>query len=96
MIVGRSADAHKGLRPRILWSAIAVFMLIPAVAMRFTSEVNWSALDFAAAAFLLAATGLVYQFAVRRIRSRALRIIGAAALSAALLLIWAQGSVGFF
>jgi hypothetical protein len=41
-------------------------LLVPLVAMQFTSEVDWSLFDFAFAAALLAGAGLLLELAVRR------------------------------
>jgi hypothetical protein len=80
---------------RVLW-VTAAMLLVPAVAMRFTAEVNWGPMDFAVAAVLLAGTGLVYELAVQRIGNRAHRIVGGLALAGALLLAWAELAVGVF
>lgn len=74
----------------------AAILLVPAVAMRFSTEVNWGPLDFAVAAGLLAGTGLVYELAVQRIGNRRHRIVSGLALAAALLLAWAELAVGVF
>lgn len=80
---------------RVLWVTAAI-LLVPAVAMRFTNEVNWGPMDFAVAAVLLAGTGLVYELAVQRIGNRVHRIAGGLALAAGLLLAWAELAVGVF
>jgi len=74
----------------------AAILLVPAVAMQFTREVNWGPLDFVVAAMLLAGTGLVYELAVQRIGNRVHRIVGGLALAGALLLAWAELAVGVF
>jgi len=80
---------------RVLWVTAAI-LLVPAVAMRFSAEVNWGPMDFAVAAVLLAGTGLVYELAVQRIGNRMHRVAGGLALAAALLLAWAELAVGVF
>lgn len=80
---------------RVLWVTAAV-LLVPAGAMRFTSDVHWGPMDFAVAAVLLAGTGLVYELAVQRIGNRTHRIVGGLALACALLLAWAELAVGVF
>jgi NhaP-type Na+/H+ or K+/H+ antiporter len=77
-----------------MWSAIAILLLAPAVAMRFTREVDWTMRDFLAAALLLVTAGLVYQFAVRRVPRRMWRLLGSGLLLTALLAIWAEGAIG--
>ena len=89
----RRTAARRVLRVLFITAAI---LCIPAVAMRFTREVNWGALDFIVAGMLLCGTGLVYELAVQRIGQRTHRIIGGLALAAALLLAWAELAVGVF
>lgn len=78
---------------RILLVTLGI-LAVPLVAMQFTHEVHWTLLDFAVAATLLIATGLVFELAVRRIGNPRLRLAGAAALGLAFLLVWAQLAVG--
>ena len=80
---------------RVLWVTAAI-LLVPAVAMQFTREVNWGPMDFVVAAVLLAGTGLVYELAVQRIGNRLHRIVGGLALAGGLLLAWAELAVGVF
>jgi hypothetical protein len=76
------------------WGAIAGLIALPAVAMRFTSEVNWTAADFVFAAVMLGGVGLAFELAVRASGSRAYSGGAAVALGAGLLLLWANGAVG--
>lgn len=92
--VGRTR--RTGLRRRMMWSAIALLLILPAVAMRFTREVNWTAFDFAAAATLLCGAGLIYEFAASRITRGTHRAGVAALLGTVVLIAWAQGAVGVF
>jgi len=79
-----------------LWAAIVALLVLPAVAMRFTTEVDWTRSDFATAALLLVGVGLAVELAARLITRPSLR---AAAIILAFLvgmLIWAVGAVGLF
>ena len=78
----------------LLWGAVAVLLVLPAVAMRFTDEVDWTASDFAFAAVMLGGTGLLLELAVRSSPSWSYRGGVAVALAAAFLLIWVNGAVG--
>ncbi len=80
---------------RVLLATLCL-LLVPLVAMQFTSEVAWTALDFAVAGVLILSTGLIYEFAICRIADRRTRLAGAAALAALFLLVWAQLAVGIF
>ncbi|MBB4856927.1 putative exporter [Novosphingobium chloroacetimidivorans] len=91
-----SRASGPGLRRWVMWSAIALLLILPALAMRFTREVNWTASDFAAAAILLGGAGLIYELAASRIVHRTHRIGVAMVVGFIVLLVWAQGAVGIF
>jgi hypothetical protein len=76
------------------WSAAALALLAPAVAMQFDTGVNWSASDFLFAGAVMAGAGLLYELAALR-TSLTYRMGVAAALLAAFLLIWVNAAVGF-
>jgi hypothetical protein len=76
------------------WGIGASLLLLPAVAMRFTDEVNWTAFDFLFAAAMIGGVGLVFELAVRLTRNSAYRGGVGAALAAAFLIVWANGAVG--
>ncbi|MBA4137791.1 MAG: hypothetical protein C0518_10785 [Opitutus sp.] len=83
-------------RPLLPYFVIpALPLLVPLVAMRFTSEVNWTASDFVIAYLLFAGAG----FAYRLVTTKAGHLLhrGAAALGvfACLSLIWVNLAVGF-
>jgi hypothetical protein len=82
-------------RGRIVgWAAIATLIILPAVVMRFTSEVDWTITDFAFASVMLGGVGLAFEIAVRANGSWAYRGGAAIALVAALLLLSANAAVG--
>lgn len=84
----------KGLR--ILgWSAAAGLLLLPLVAMQFTTEVNWTFGDFLFAAMMFGLVGLTLELAVRASRSWFYRGGVAAAVGASFLLTWSNLAVGF-
>jgi hypothetical protein len=74
----------------------AVLLMIPAVAMQFTKEVNWGPGDFLIAAVLLIGSGLLFQLAMRKLHTRRARIIAGTAVVLGLLAIWAELAVGIF
>ena len=90
--------AHKATSPaawRVLgWGLIAALVALPAIAMQFTAEVNWTASDFVAAAVLLGGVGLAFELAVRASGHWAYRGGAAVALGLSLLLLWANAAVG--
>jgi hypothetical protein len=90
-----NVDAVRADVRRLLLATLAI-LLVPAVAMRFTDEVNWGPGDFLAGGALLAGVGLVYVLAARRVVSRPRRFLLGAVLALGLLLAWAELAVGIF
>ena len=79
---------------RILgWGTAAGLILLPLVAMQFTSEVNWTFSDFVFAIVMFGSVGLGLELAVRR-GNRAYTIAAALALLVSFLSIWFTGAVG--
>ncbi|HEU4853430.1 MAG TPA: hypothetical protein VFT37_14880 [Telluria sp.] len=74
----------------------ALILMVPLVAMQFTSEVDWDALDFMAAGTLLLVAGLVYVFASRMVRTPQQRMLVRVLVLGALFLMWAELAVGIF
>ncbi len=74
--------------------AVALILLVPLVAMQFTTEVAWSLFDFAFAGALLFGTGLAFELITRKAGSIAYRAAAGVALLAALLLVWINLAVG--
>ena len=82
-------------RRLIVWAVVvALILLIPLVAMQFTSEVNWTLSDFVFAGVLLFGTGLTYELVARKAGGIAYRAAVGVALAAAFLLVWINGAVG--
>ena len=74
----------------------AAILMVPLVAMQFTTEVNWTGSDFAAAGILLALTGLVLSFALRTIRRPKSRLLAVGVIGLGFLYCWAEMAVGIF
>lgn len=77
------------------WSLAAALLALPAIAMQFTSEMNWGPGDFLAAALLLGTTGIVLEIAAALPRRQWWRV-GTVGGIAMLLLVWAELAVGIF
>lgn len=77
------------------WGTAAGLLLLPLVAMQFTSEVNWTFGDFLFAAMMFGLVGLVLELTVRSSSSWTYRGGVAAAVAASFLLIWSNLAVGF-
>jgi hypothetical protein len=76
------------------WGAAVTLLVAPLIAMRFTSEVKWTASDFIFAGLLFAIIGGAFELAVWASRNRAYRAGAAVALLGTLLTIWANLAVG--
>lgn len=80
----------------LLMLAAAGLLLVPLVAMRFTSEVDWSVFDFIVAGVLLFGTGLAIEFALRIVTGFWTRVAAVLGLLFILFLVWAELAVGIF
>lgn len=78
------------------WIAAGLLLLAPLIAMVFTDEVAWSPLDFAAAALLLGAGLLAYEWVAARLETPRARAGAAAAILVLASGIWAEEAVGLF
>lgn len=76
--------------------ATALILCIPAVAMLFTTEVNWGLADFIIAGGLLLGAGLLCDYAWEKISGARTRMVVVGAIILALLLIWIELAVGIF
>jgi hypothetical protein len=98
----RFAEVHMSaatsLRTPLLRVLVATcaLLLLPAVAMQFTRQVQWGAGDFLAAGALLFLTGGAMVVASRAARSMPQRVGSVGLLALAALLVWAELAVGVF
>lgn len=76
------------------WSAAALILALPLLAMQVSDEVNWTAGDFIVAGLMIGIVGLAYELTVRVTGDWTRRAATASALAAAFLLVWANGAVG--
>lgn len=72
----------------------ACLLLVPLLAMQFTSDVNWSTGDFIIAGALLFGTGFAFGLAVRTAGNNVQRLAAGLALFTALFLVWSSLAVG--
>lgn len=79
------------------WIALAtgLILLVPLIAMQFTSEVNWDTTDFIVMACLLMGTGSLFVLAARKLNPRR-RLVAGILFVFAFLYIWAELAVGIF
>ena len=71
-----------------------LILLVPLVAMQFTDEVNWTAVDFIIAGALLFGTGMLLVWALRQSTSLAYRAAMGLTIGTTFLMIWANLAVG--
>lgn len=77
-----------------LWGGAAALLLLPLIAMQFTSEVAWTRSDFVIMGVMLAAVCGGIELAVRMSRHHAARAAAGVALVTAFLLTWMNLAVG--
>lgn len=77
-------------------SVIVLLLLIPFVAMQFTTEVDWDVRDFTIAAVLLLGTGLTAEAVMRSVKNKNVQYGLIALILMVLFLIWAELAVGIF
>ena len=77
------------------WTGAAVLLMLPLIAMQYTSEVDWTLSDFLVMGALLGTCGLILELATRWSDNLAYRFGATVAVAASFLLIWVNLAVGF-
>lgn len=80
----------------IILSIVIGLLLIPFIAMQFTTEVDWGTMDFIIMGFLLFGTASLIEFVLRKVSNIQYRILISGLILIALFLIWAELAVGIF
>ncbi|MFD2542165.1 hypothetical protein ACFSSB_07535 [Lacinutrix gracilariae] len=75
---------------------IALILLVPLIAMQFTTQVHWSVLDFIVAGTLLLIGGLILELILKKVAKKQNRTVLVLILIISLLLIWAELAIGLF
>lgn len=89
-------DTNERARIRLLgWSAPAVLILLPLIAMKTADPTAWEFEDLPFAFVMIAAIGLAFEFALRIPAPWAFRAGSVLAIGTALLLTWGNLAVGF-
>ncbi|MBT8083900.1 MAG: hypothetical protein KJN72_01645 [Woeseia sp.] len=80
-----------------VWVAVAtgLILLVPFIAMQFTSEVNWDLQDFLIMGLLLLCAGSLFVVISRRSSLRG-KILTGVVIAAIFLFVWAELAVGIF
>lgn len=79
-----------------LWGTGLLLLLLPGVAMQFTSDVRWGPGDFLVFAAMLAGACGAFEAVMRLTADRRRRWLAGAAIVTAFLLVWAELAVGIF
>jgi hypothetical protein len=79
-----------------MWGGAAALLALPALAMRFTTEVDWGPEDFLVFGIMLLVACIACELAVRLFARRMGRCMAIAAIGIAFLLVWADLAVGIF
>jgi len=83
-------------RALIIFSVIAILLLIPLIAMQFTHEVDWSIADFVIMGILLSVSGISCEFFLRKVKNIKIRIVLCGAILLIFFLICAELAVNVF
>lgn len=78
----------------LVWGGSAFLLLLPLVAMQFTTEVDWTGADFAVMGVMLGTVCLAFELAVRVARTHAYVVGAGVAVAAGFLLTWINLAVG--
>src|SRR5687768_13989294 len=89
-------EKQKNLRKSILFVAFLtiLILLVPAVAMQFTDEVDWSVFDFIIMGALIFGTGLSFVLVMKYAINMVYRIAMIMTFGTTFLLVWANLAVG--
>ena len=87
---------NKNKRLITILLTVPLLLLIPLIAMQFSSEVNWSLGDFLVMGMLLLGVGLTFEIVLRKVPKKSYRIALMATIIILFLLIWAELAVGIF
>ena len=97
IVLERVTLLFEHIRPRrlVAWAiVVGLLLLIPFVAMHFTSEVNWDLFDFVFMGCLLMGVGLSFELVLGRSQKTVYRVAFGVGLGTAFLLVWINGAVG--
>ncbi len=75
-------------RLMIILVAALSLLLIPFVSMKFTGEVNWTALDFVTMGIMLVSTGIGIELALSFVRVTWVRAAAVAGVLFAFVMVW--------
>ncbi len=80
----------------LLWLSLGALLVAPLIAMQFTSEVSWTAFDFAVMVVLLTVAGLAVELLFSKVWTPAARLMACLGILALIAIVWVDGAVGIF
>ncbi len=86
----------KNKRVILIFSVIAILLLIPLIAMQFTHGMDWRIADFAIMGILLSVTVVSCKLILRKVKNIKTRIFLCGIILLIFFLIWAELAVGIF
>ncbi len=89
-----SNELRGAVMRRVVWGGAVFLMLLPAVAMQFTDEMDWTGADFVAWGLMLGLACVAYEIAARIARNNAYMAAAGIAVGAGFLTVWANLAVG--
>ncbi|MDQ3206949.1 MAG: hypothetical protein M3Q40_10705 [Pseudomonadota bacterium] len=96
--MARNIEHSRGQRRKrwslAIWGAAALLLLLPAVAMRFTVEVNWTAGNFIVMGAMLASACGAYEILARMSSNTSYRAAVGVAIVTGFLTVWVNLAVG--
>lgn len=78
----------------VVWGGAAALLMLPAIAMQFDTEFDWSLFDFVAMGVMLVLVCGAFELAVRMARSHAYVVAAGVAVVNAFLMTWINLAVG--
>jgi hypothetical protein len=78
----------QNIRLIVIVAAALSLLLIPFIAMRFTDEVNWTALDFVTMGVMLLVTGLAIEVALRIVKATWMRAAAVLVIVFGFVMVW--------
>ena len=96
ILIDQIMDKQRNFNKSILAVAIVTvtILLVPLVAMQFTSEVDWGVGDFIIMGALIFGTGISFVFVIRYATNMVYRIAMVMAFGSTFFMIWANLAVG--
>lgn len=86
----------KNKTSRIIYSIAGILLLLPYVAMQFSSEVNWTVIDFGVASVLLFSLTFILNLIINKIKPKRSKIILMIIVFLAFIILWVEMAVGIF